>query len=102
MPSFHTGKSYVAKTLLLAAIVALFILVTPGMLHAETLTYDLTLTEFGSVQTYGGSGGLTLTLAAAVPSTGEVEYAISANPSHGISAGLTGLTFDVFGEDFSL
>jgi PEP-CTERM motif len=95
-------NSRVLKTSLLATIVALLLLMAPGALHASTITYDLSLTEFGTSQMYAGTGVLTLNLAAPVPSTGEVEYAISANPGHAILAGLTGLTFDVFNQDFNL
>jgi hypothetical protein len=76
---------------LLSAAVALLLLVLPSQLHATTYTYDLTLTD-ASNPTFSGTGVITL----------NVNGPLSIYTPYYTSNGLTGLSFTVDGQTYSL
>jgi hypothetical protein len=93
-------KTRILKMRILAACAVLFVLSTPGMLHASTYNYtyalNLTQTTGAGVATdeFGGTGSVTLALAA--PIATYTDYYVS--PTNGI----TSLSFMVDGQSFDL
>jgi hypothetical protein len=89
MPSFHFCKAASLK-ICLVTFCALVLLQAPKA-HADSITYDLTLTP-NSGSLYGGTG--VLTLATAPSSSGLTEYTEA--------TGLDGLTFTLDNQTFTL
>jgi hypothetical protein len=79
------------KTALVTACASILAVFAPTALHADTITYTLTLTP-DAHNPYGGTG--TITLDTAPGSTGQVDY----TPGHG----LENVTFSIDGQNFDL
>ena len=86
------GRNFIRLSLLSVA-VALFALATANPLHADTITYDVTLTP-NAGNAYGGSGVLTLN-GAAPAASGVTDYTVA-------NGGLQNVTFSIDGQTFNL
>jgi hypothetical protein len=92
LPGSQNRKKTLIKAVLLTSCAALLALLAPAMLHASSITYNLTLTP-NVGNPFGGTG--TITLNNAVPATGQVDYTQA-------NGGLVDVTFSVDGQSFSL
>jgi hypothetical protein len=92
LPGIQNRKNTLIKAVLLTSCAALLALLAPAMLHASSITYNLTLTP-NAGNPFGGTG--TITLNNAVPASGQVDYTQA-------NGGLLDVTFSVDGQNFSL
>ncbi len=86
-------KSFPLRTLFLWAFCSLLALAAIRPLHADTMTYDITLTP-NAGYTYGGSGVIVLN-GAAPAASGITDYTVA-------NGGLQNISFLIDGQTFSL
>jgi hypothetical protein len=93
MPSIYSRNTAFLKTCLVTLSAACLFLLSPAALHADSITYNVTLTpNAGSL--YGGSGSFTV--ASAPASSGVTNY--SAGQIENLSFLIDGQTFTLAGD----